>query len=57
MKRRSVLQAVAAVAASRPLGAAAAGSGGGGVYARLGVKPLINGMGTVTILGGSLMPP
>jgi D-glucosaminate-6-phosphate ammonia-lyase len=57
MKRRSVLQAVAAVAASRPLGAMAAGGGGAGVYARLGVKPVINGMGTVTILGGSLMPP
>ncbi|MBL8231645.1 MAG: hypothetical protein JNL98_24320 [Bryobacterales bacterium] len=27
------------------------------VYARLGVKPLINGMGTVTVLGGSLMAP
>ncbi|MFN7932225.1 MAG: aminotransferase class V-fold PLP-dependent enzyme [Bryobacteraceae bacterium] len=26
------------------------------VYERLGVKPLINGMGTVTVLGGSLMP-
>jgi L-seryl-tRNA(Ser) seleniumtransferase len=28
-----------------------------GVYTRLGVRPLINGMGTVTMLGGSLMPP
>jgi L-seryl-tRNA(Ser) seleniumtransferase len=27
------------------------------VYAKLGVKPLINGMGTVTVLGGSIMPP
>ncbi len=57
MKRRSILQGVAAVAAAPPLGALAAGSGGGGLYARLGVKTLINGMGTVTILGGSLMPP
>jgi L-seryl-tRNA(Ser) seleniumtransferase len=56
MKRRSVLQAVAVVAASRPLGAAAADRGGD-VYSRLGVKPLINGMGTVTVVGGSLMPP
>jgi D-glucosaminate-6-phosphate ammonia-lyase len=55
MKRRSVLQAVAAVAASPSLGTAA--SGAGTVYDRLGVKPLINGMGTVTVLGGSLMPP
>ena len=57
MKRRSVLQAVAAVAASPSLGAAASGAGGGTVYTRLGVKPLINGMGTVTVLGGSRMPP
>ncbi len=27
------------------------------VYARLGVRPVINGVGTVTILGGSIMPP
>lgn len=27
------------------------------VYERLGVRPLINGMGTYTVLGGSLMPP
>ncbi len=52
-----MLQAVAAVAASSPLGAVAGAGGAGGVYGRLGVKPLINGMGTVTILGGSLMPP
>ena len=28
-----------------------------GVYARLGIRPLINGVGVVTHLGGSLMPP
>ena len=27
------------------------------VYARLGVRPVINGMGTYTLLGGSIMPP
>lgn len=27
------------------------------IYAKVGVKPLINGMGTVTVLGGSIMPP
>jgi L-seryl-tRNA(Ser) seleniumtransferase len=27
------------------------------IYERLGVRPLINGMGTYTVLGGSLMPP
>jgi D-glucosaminate-6-phosphate ammonia-lyase len=26
------------------------------VYARLGVRPVINGMGTYTLLGGSIMP-
>jgi L-seryl-tRNA(Ser) seleniumtransferase len=57
MERRSVLQTMAALAASPSLGSAAAGSGGGGVYGRLGVRTVINGMGTVTILGGSLMPP
>ena len=56
MKRRSVLQAVAAVAGAPSLGAAS-DVVKGTVYARLGVKPLINGMGTVTVVGGSLMPP
>ena len=27
------------------------------VYTRLGVRPVINGIGTVTVLGGSAMPP
>ena len=57
MKRRSVLQAVAAVAGAPSLGVTASGAESGTVYTRLGVKPLINGMGTVTVLGGSLMPP
>jgi len=57
MKRRSVLQAVAAVAGAPSPGASASPGGKGTVYTRLGVKPLINGMGTVTILGGSVMPP
>jgi L-seryl-tRNA(Ser) seleniumtransferase len=59
MKRRKVLQAVVAAGASSLGPAASAGDGGpaGSVYARLGVKPLINGMGTVTVVGGSLMPP
>jgi uncharacterized pyridoxal phosphate-dependent enzyme len=56
MKRRSVLQAVAAVAGAPSLGVAS-DVGKGTVYARIGVKPLINGMGTVTVVGGSLMPP
>jgi L-seryl-tRNA(Ser) seleniumtransferase len=57
MKRRSILQAAVAAAGAPALGAAASPGGKGTVYTRLGVKPLINGMGTVTILGGSLMPP
>ena len=32
-------------------------SGPYGIYERLGVRPVINGVGTVTRLGGSLMPP
>ena len=28
-----------------------------GIYARLGIKTVINGQGTYTALGGSLMPP
>ena len=31
-------------------------SGPSGIYERLGVRPVINGVGTVTKLGGSLMP-
>jgi L-seryl-tRNA(Ser) seleniumtransferase len=57
MKRRTVLQAVAAAAGAPSLGAAASGVESGSVYTRLGLKPLINGMGTVTVVGGSLMPP
>ncbi len=72
--RRSILKAVAVVAASPSLAAGTTGNAsasgardapgatkpaarsGAGVYARLGVKPIINGMGTVTVVGGSLMP-
>ncbi len=57
MKRRAVLKAVAATAAAPSLGAAAPEPEVGSVYSRLGVKPVINGMGTVTVLGGSLLPP
>jgi len=60
--RRRVLQAGAGVA----LGGALAGDDGGltaaeaargSVYELLGVKHVINATGTVTFLGGSLMPP
>lgn len=44
-------------AAASPLLAAGAKVGTENVYTRMGVKPVINGMGTVTMLGGSIMPP
>ncbi len=56
--RRNLIRTVAAV----PLTANAAAAGKkaetkptAGIYARIGVKPIINGMGTVTVLGGSIM--
>ena len=62
--RRRVLQGGASAAV---LGAAACGSGSRpgpdsrtapeDVYQRLGIQPVINGVGTVTVLGGSIMPP
>jgi L-seryl-tRNA(Ser) seleniumtransferase len=56
--RRRVLQA----AALSPAAAAAAGpsltaASPSSLYAGLGVKPVINGVGVVTVLGGSIMPP
>lgn len=63
--RRRLLQG----GASAAVGATVLGSAGCGgapartvasdeeVYLRLGVKPVINGVGTVTNLGGSIMPP
>jgi L-seryl-tRNA(Ser) seleniumtransferase len=57
--RRRVLQtaalspAVAAAAATTSLTASSPST----LYASLGVKPVINGVGVVTVLGGSIMPP
>ncbi|MBM3725425.1 MAG: aminotransferase class V-fold PLP-dependent enzyme [Acidobacteria bacterium] len=59
--RRHLLKSMAA----GPLAAGAANAAttrsaeksGGSIYARLGVKPVINGVGVVTVLGGSIMPP
>jgi D-glucosaminate-6-phosphate ammonia-lyase len=55
--RRTFMRASAAL----PLAASAASAGAKparpNIYTRLGVKPIINGMGTVTVLGGSIMPP
>ncbi len=61
MTRRSLLQTGAGLALGGTLaageGARAAPPGPADVYAALGVKHVINATGTVTVLGGSLMPP
>jgi L-seryl-tRNA(Ser) seleniumtransferase len=62
MTRRGMLQAGAGLALSGVVGAsdvtqAGPVSGKPDVYELLGVKPVINATGTVTALGGSLMPP
>ncbi len=56
--RRRLLQVAAlspAVAAAAPTSLTA--SSPSSLYASLGVKPVINGVGVVTVLGGSIMPP
>src|SRR6266850_7961090 len=61
LTRRRLLE----TAAISPVAAAAAtttstgltASSPSSLYARLGVKPVINGVGVVTVLGGSIMPP
>jgi L-seryl-tRNA(Ser) seleniumtransferase len=58
--RRRFVQASAAAAALSSAANAAKTEptlANASVYTRLGVNPVINGMGTVTVLGGSLMPP
>src|SRR5579864_786597 len=57
--RRRLLQTaaltpMAAAAANNPTLTAASPSS---LYASLGIKPVINGVGVVTVLGGSIMPP
>jgi L-seryl-tRNA(Ser) seleniumtransferase len=57
--RRRLLQAAAvapAAAAAAPAGGSTASSPSA-LYASLGIKPVINGVGVVTVLGGSIMPP
>jgi L-seryl-tRNA(Ser) seleniumtransferase len=56
--RRGVLRGGAGLAVGGLLGATAPEKGATpGVYEALGVKRVINATGTVTVLGGSLMPP
>jgi D-glucosaminate-6-phosphate ammonia-lyase len=60
MTRRHLLQAGTGVALATALGGesvAGAEPPRPSVYESLGVKPVINATGTVTFLGGSLMPP
>lgn len=60
MSRRRLLQAGAGVAVAGALGpqmSSATGAPKGSVYESLGIKPVINATGTVTALGGSIMPP
>ncbi len=60
MTRRGALTTGAGLALGGVLGAgepAAAVPAGRSIYEALGVKPVINATGTVTFLGGSLMPP
>jgi L-seryl-tRNA(Ser) seleniumtransferase len=44
-------------AAATPLASARSKAKTAGVYERLGIRPVINGVGVVTVLGGSIMPP
>ena len=53
LKTAALSPAAAAAATGTNLTAASPSS----LYASLGIKPVINGVGVVTVLGGSLMPP
>ncbi len=61
MTRRRVLQGGATATVLGMTGCAESGGEAAAppedVYLRLGIRPVINGVGTVTVLGGSLMPP
>src|SRR5438034_10880305 len=52
----SVVVGQADAAATRPAEDGDAGGQGSDIYERLGVRKVINAVGTVTVLGGSLMP-
>src|SRR5215831_7130084 len=58
LTRRRLLE-TAAISPAAAAGASAGltASSPSSLYARLGVKPVINGVGVVTVLGGSIMPP
>jgi D-glucosaminate-6-phosphate ammonia-lyase len=58
-RRKFLKVSATAAAASSGLatGAPAPSSSDAAIYARLGIRPVINGVGVVTHLGGSLIPP
>ena len=57
VNRRLWLQAAAAMWPFSKVGSAAARKSSPGVYAQLGIRPLINFQGTMTTIGASKMPP
>src|SRR6267378_5951997 len=59
LTRRRLLEtaAISPAAAAAATSASLTASSPSSLYARLGVKPVINGVGVVTVLGGSIMPP
>src|SRR5438270_3694040 len=59
LSRRRLLgtAALSPAALAAATGAGLTASSPSTLYARLGVKPVINGVGVVTVLGGSIMPP
>src|SRR5882724_4580232 len=56
-RRFLITSATAAAASGLTTAAPVPSTSGAAIYARLGIRPLINGVGVVTHLGGSLMPP
>jgi uncharacterized pyridoxal phosphate-dependent enzyme len=59
LTRRRLLQTAAVAPATATAASVAnlSASSPSSLYAGLGVKPVINGVGVVTVLGGSIMPP
>ncbi|MDZ4799793.1 MAG: aminotransferase class V-fold PLP-dependent enzyme [Bryobacteraceae bacterium] len=55
--RRSLLQSTMLAPAAAAAVTNLTASSPSGLYGSLGVKPVINGVGVVTVLGGSIMPP
>src|SRR6266404_6762881 len=56
-RRFLITSATASAASGLTTAAPAPSSSDAAIYTRLGIRPVINGVGVVTILGGSIMPP